>query len=78
MKSLSDIKKLMRWAKHRQLGISPLLNFKGRLMFDSAERVTILRDNLLARHEESDDPASFTIPSKFRIPWDEEFSAMQI
>ncbi|KAI0992506.1 hypothetical protein K3495_g15679, partial [Podosphaera aphanis] len=53
--SLSDTFKVMRWASPCLEKIPPPLLYEGRLVSDQEERASILRDNLLARYQASDD-----------------------
>ncbi|KAI0991348.1 hypothetical protein K3495_g16839, partial [Podosphaera aphanis] len=55
MTTAADIFKLMRAANPQQSKIPPPLSHEGALITDPAERATILRDALLARHQASDD-----------------------
>lgn len=63
MTSPSDIFKLMRLVNHRQAKAPPPLIHNGKFITDPLERATILRDALLARHQQSDDLLPYNTPS---------------
>ncbi|KAI1002492.1 hypothetical protein K3495_g5712, partial [Podosphaera aphanis] len=72
MTTPDDIFKLMRTASPRQASVPPPLLHDGRLVTNQAERATILRDALLARHQASDDLSTCTLQSSNRILWNTE------
>ncbi|KAI0996072.1 hypothetical protein K3495_g12109 [Podosphaera aphanis] len=74
MTTAVDIFKLMRSASPRQANIPPPLIHEGSLITNLAERATILRDALLARHQETDDLPPCTMASDNRIPWDNDIT----
>ncbi|KAI0995925.1 hypothetical protein K3495_g12256, partial [Podosphaera aphanis] len=74
MTTAADIFKLMRSASPRQANIPPPLIHEGSLITNPAERATILRDALLARHQATDDLPPCTMASDNRIPWDNDIT----
>ncbi|KAI1005978.1 hypothetical protein K3495_g2241 [Podosphaera aphanis] len=70
----ADIFKLMRSASPRQAKIPPPLIHEGSLITNPAERATILRDALLARHHETDDLPPCTTARDNRISWENHIS----
>ncbi|KAI0994152.1 hypothetical protein K3495_g14029, partial [Podosphaera aphanis] len=71
MTTPDDIFKLMK-ASSRQASVPLPLMYEGRLVTDQAERASILRDALLARHQASVDLPPCTLQSDDRIPWNIE------
>lgn len=78
MTTAMDVFKLMRSANPRQVKTPPPLSHNGSLVSDPAERATILRDALLARHESTDDLSPCTTPSENRIPWNDDVSEDEV
>ncbi|KAI1006775.1 hypothetical protein K3495_g1438 [Podosphaera aphanis] len=52
--------------------------FKGRLVSDQEERASILRDNLLARNQASDDLPPTILTGETKIPWTDELSEIEV
>ncbi len=78
MTTPADIYKLMRSSKPKQAETPPPLKHNGILITNPAERATILRDALLARHQASDDLPPCTTPSDNRIPWTESITEEEV
>ncbi|KAI0999024.1 hypothetical protein K3495_g9171 [Podosphaera aphanis] len=76
--SLSDTFKVMRWASPCHEKIPPPLLYEGRLVLDQEERASILRDNLLARHQASDDLPPTILAGETKIPWTEKLSEIEV
>ncbi|KAI0997482.1 hypothetical protein K3495_g10706 [Podosphaera aphanis] len=76
--SLLDTLKVMRWASPCHEKISPPILYKGRLVLDQEERASILRENLLARHQASDDLPPTILAGETKIPWTEEPSEIEV
>ncbi|KAI0994897.1 hypothetical protein K3495_g13283 [Podosphaera aphanis] len=68
----------MRWASPCHEKIPPPLLHEGRLVSDQEERASILRDNLLARHQASDDLPPTILTGETKIPWTEELSEIEV
>ncbi|KAI0992053.1 hypothetical protein K3495_g16133, partial [Podosphaera aphanis] len=78
MTTPADIFKLMKASSPRQASVPPPLMHEGRLVTDQAERASILRDALLARHQASDDLPPCTLQSDDRIPWNIEVTEEEV
>lgn len=78
MESAKEVYKLVRWATPKQSIIPPPLMHDGRLIPNQAERANILRDNLLSRHQATDDLPTCTIPEEGQMVWTEELSETEV
>lgn len=78
MTTPADVYKFMQTPSSSRASCPPPLFHDGRLVTDPAERATILRDALLARHEASDDLPPCTTQSNNRIPWNVEVTPEEV
>ncbi|KAI1005700.1 hypothetical protein K3495_g2517 [Podosphaera aphanis] len=78
MHTPSDVFNLMGWLTPRQEKIPPPLLHNGNFISDHAERATVLRDSLLARHKASEDLPNFTISNEGHIPWTYDLTESEV
>lgn len=74
----SKVFKMMLWWRPQQAKKPPPLIFEGKIISDQKECASILRDSLLARHEELDDSSPCTEPSNATIPLADELTNKEV
>lgn len=74
----SDVLNIMGWLTPRQEIIPPSLLHNGNFISNQAERATVLRHSLLARHQASDDLPNFTISNEGHIPWTDDLTESEV
>ncbi|KAI0997417.1 hypothetical protein K3495_g10768 [Podosphaera aphanis] len=78
MTTPADVFKLIQTSSPQQASVPPPLIHEGRMVTNQAERAEILRDELLARYQASDDLSVCTTQSNNRIPWNSDITVEEV